>query len=266
MKKIFFLVITILVYGCSVEENLDTANSQLSETAVTVQKTFSTSNTAQQNHAYALSWNSYIIGEMMRDDNNFRSQVLLSIDPIKRTVLFSSLIDLTTANVRSNAYRYYAQNSIFEYVDCNPDQSTKWPPPLPKPPTGLGSKNSNTPMILSPYLVDDATLLIDEMNTHQVELFIPNNYLGGDFYTIGHPLTNATHGYGTQVYAQTRIYNNFACPRYIHAVPNIPVTSTHVRNNHFVLVSRPTVASAINYPYINFDLTNFLKKQEIIGL
>ncbi|WP_405352274.1 hypothetical protein [Nonlabens sp. Asnod3-H03] len=259
MKKIILIIMSAMVLGCSRDEVVNHDNINIESKVGVIDPLYSYPPITDRDvHKEMLNWNAFIVGEILRDRSDFRSHFFNNLDTATGTVDLEDLIDFTTDNVFSNLYRYYAENSIFQYVSCNPDESAPWPPLIPPADDNIPSTNSVTWSI-------DVNKHVSRIISNPIQLYVPNaDVFIGESYTVGHPLLPVTnnHGdynYGRYVYSQPNTENNMACVT--HVFSELCVLSIgDVYQDKFIIVSRPTITSVSNYPYINFDITKFLER------
>lgn len=245
MKNICYLfIVSFLVFSCE-KEDLQNETEVNNQDVLSQKSDFVFEATpvawGLSEHQWMLYWNSIIIGEMIKDDVNFRNQVLSLVNPFTHTVPMSSIIDFSTENYLSYAYRYYAENSIIYNPVCEPDVILPFPPLIGV--TGYAHVSS-----ISENLVNN-------MIQHSTELYIPNTTVTGDIFTVGHPLIDVPSNNGVQIFIQERNVPCYMSRFFTDAIINPRIVQ---EQNAFVIVSRPTASSLINYSYINVDINRFL--------
>lgn len=245
MKNISYLIIvSFLVFSCE-KEHLQNEIEVNNQDGISQKSGFEFEPTpfawGLSEHQRMLDWNSVVIGEMMKDDVNFRNQVLSLVNPSTHTVPMSSIIDFSTENYWSYAYRYYAENSIIYNPVCEPDVTLPFPPVIG--------------VISHAHVSSISENLVNDIIQHATELYIPNATSIGDIYTVGHPLVDVPSNNGKQIFFQERNVPCYMSRFFTDAIIN---PRTVQKQKAFVILSRPTAASLINYNYINVDINRFL--------
>ncbi|MEO9953457.1 hypothetical protein [Nonlabens sp.] len=256
MRKISFLLfVTVTIISCSsdsIEE--ERFEVQKKRPSAISKRMIITNCSNDYNYFNALKKNSYIISEMMRDNPVFRSSVLSNLNQSNRVVRLSDIIDLSSDNLLSSTYRFYYTNSLFSDLVTFPDGSSKWPPKVQPPISSNPSTNSSGNQGIS-----DGVSVQSHINlllSKDVELYIPNKYTGGDFYSVGHPLNENQYSQGHVIF-KTAIENFNRYTNQINYFYSYPMNINNVMTyqEKFVVLSRPS-----NCTFENFELTDYMKK------
>lgn len=256
MRKISLLLfVTATIISCS-SDNIEEERFEIQKKKpFAISKRMIITNCSYDyNYFNALRKNSYVICEMMRDNPVFRSSVLSNLNQSNRVVRISDIIDLSSDNLLSSIYRFYYTNSLFSDLVTYPDGSSKWPPRIQYPISSNPSTNSSGNQGIADG--DSVQSHINLLLSNDVELYIPNKYTNGDFYSVGHPLNENQYSQGHVIF-KTAIENY---NRYSNQINYLYSSSMNINNvmtyqEKFVVLSRPS-----NCTFENFELTDYMKK------
>lgn len=261
MKKTFWLILSIVVLivsSCSNDEEPSTSDQDAPTADLSlIVNNFSSRQSINRSttgptpldiatHRLLLQWNSFIIAEMMRDNPEFRDDVLNALDPITNSVTMNEIIDFSSDNPLLEKYIVYADTSQFWWSYCKPDTSLPWPPTLPK--SAIHFNNLRIGHSLAYRLLE-----------HTIEIYIPNtDFSEGDILAVGHPLndSNVNDGY---IIHENPIETGNDCGSVLFASEKTIDDST-LDENKLIIVSRPFQIERLTevYDYLDFDLQQFL--------
>jgi hypothetical protein len=265
MKNIFYLfVLSFIFISCETEEMSEHIEAR--DTTGTFAKRGSNAPAVLsfQEHQDILARNSFIIGELLRIHPGSKQHIINSIDPITGKVSMQNLLNTSRGTLFYDQYFFIARfaymnynGCISAYYDINPEGGQPWPPRNPLTPFD----NKTTNSILPSRTIVETTDFINKVINNNTEIVIYNPLSSGDIFTVGHPLYDQSVHLGSKVIENVIITytgrgdDTMFCGTYSEPAT---VSASNQAAHNIIVLSRPNLSNGNPYPYINFDVTDYL--------
>lgn len=263
MKIYLYSILLVLIASCSSDDLKE--ETPVIKIDQSIQESHFGAKSQQNTFAENLSWNSFIVGEVLRLYPEHHQTIQAATNPLNKTVQMEALLNPSTNAVFLERYIFVASHAIMNYsILGNPDPTKPWPPSGANIPIyGEQSKSyfDVTPIVTgNSGILSGVNQLIFEMKSKRVELYIPNSYQlhHVDILTVGHPLIDVITNTGCLIYDTPKRVTYGFLDGYIYSKP-ATVNNDSIRNNHFIILSRPAaVGNNLSILGISFNIYTYL--------
>jgi hypothetical protein len=272
MKNIFYLLIlTFIFISCETEEMSEHIEAR--DTAATLAKIGSNvpAVLSFQEHQDILARNSFIIGEVLRMYPETKQHIINSIDPITGSVSMQNLLNTSSGTLFYDHYFFIARYASMNTSGCrhlwivlHPDEGIPWPPKPRNPPSPFDTRTNNDGNLNDGPTTGSCFTTLDFINkviNNNTEIVIYNPLSSGDIFTVGHPLYDQSIHLGSKVIKNVIITytgrgdDTMFCGTYSEPAT---VSASNQAAHNIIVLSRPNLSNGNPYPYINFDITDYL--------
>jgi hypothetical protein len=248
MKNIFYLLVLSLIFiSCETEDMEDVSEAEHVEAVVLKRGISNTTILSKQEHVAMLDWNSYIIGQLMLYSPAAKQLVLNSLNPVSKTVSMNLLLNSASNTAFLDHYIYVATHARMIPEICGNPDSTPWPP-----------RGGPGDFGIERYIEPNISKLINDLTSHKTELYIPNSIANGDVHTAGHPLEDVSYNRGINNYKIPMGYVVLGVPC-VQFYYYLNISQTERADNYSIILSRPNLSTGNPFPYINFNITFYLR-------
>ncbi|WP_124981350.1 hypothetical protein [Nonlabens xiamenensis] len=247
MKLFFSITICLLFLQCTTEDYL--AESPTNDVNVDISaKTLSPISYEIDEHQAILHRNSFVVGEIMRLSFADRQYILSQLDPLTRTCSMNQLFSNT--DFLQNYY-HIVQFGQMDFSLCTNPDARLWPPEDPLEPFDRPSDIINFPS-------SDTYAFKSSVESYHTEIYIPVDYSNGDILTVGHPLVDQLSHQGLAVYdPPVELQNGLQdCIKWSQSTS---IGNQNLADGDPFVLSRPKSSETYRFPYISFDIEDFLQ-------